>query len=122
MSKPSSEQRMRDRAIWFVRLATFGGAAGALGMSWLFANLAAVYFSGKPVAAVASPPPPAVAVEPLPVQKAPPVIVKVVHVPYSGSMPTSGGSAPRPPAQGPGAPPPPPPPPPACHSTPSKPC
>lgn len=114
--------RTRDRAIWIVRLATFGGVASALGLTWLFSDLAQAYFSGKPgpIAAVV---PPKLPVEAAPVQKAPTVIQTVVHHPYQGGSraPAPAGTAPRPPAQGP-APAPPPPPPPVCHSTPSKPC
>jgi hypothetical protein len=115
------EQTTRDRAILIGRLATFTGAVGSLGLTWLFSNLAAAYFSGKPAAAIAFKPPP-VPVAAAPVQKPPAVVQTVVHHPYrGGSAPAPGGSAPRPPAQGP-APAPPPPPPPVCHSTPSKPC
>jgi hypothetical protein len=114
--------RTRDRAIWIVRLATFGGVVSALGLTWFFSDLAQAYFSGKPAlkAAVA---PPKVPVESAPVQKPPPVIQTVVHHPYQGGSTATapGGAAPRPPAQGPAAAPPPPPPP-VCHSTPSKPC
>lgn len=113
--------RTRDRAIWIVRLATIAGAAGALGLTWLFSDMAQAYFSGKP-GAIASVPP-KVPVEPAPVQKAPTVVQTVVHHPYQGGSvaPAPAGTAPRPPAQGPAAAPPPPPPP-VCHSTPSKPC
>jgi hypothetical protein len=112
------EEATRDRAILVVRLATLGGAAGALGMTWLFSNLAATYFSGKvPVAAA----PPEVPVAAAPVQKPPPVVQTIVHHPYRPGSNPSGGTAPRPPAKGPAAAPPPPPPP-VCHSTPSKPC
>jgi hypothetical protein len=110
------EEATRDRAILIVRLATFGGLASALGLTWLFTNLAESYFSGKQPAA---PLPPTVPVAAAPVQAAPPVIQTVVHHP--GYAPSSGGAAPRPPAQGPAAAPPPPPAP-VCHSTPSKPC
>jgi hypothetical protein len=116
------EQTTRDRAILIGRLATFGGVVGSLGLSWLFSNLAADYFSGKPVAAVLPKPPPPVPVAATPVQKAPAVVQTVVHHPYrGGSAPAPAPGAPRPPSQGP-APAPPPPPPPVCHSTPSKPC
>jgi hypothetical protein len=113
----------RNKAILIVRAATFGGAVGALAITWLFSNLAEAYFSGKPVTAHA-PPPPKVPVAAVP-QQAPPTVIKtVVHHPSSGRSgapaPVS-GPAPRPPAQGP-APAPPPPPPPVCHSTPSHPC
>ena len=114
-------QRTRDRAIWIVRLATLGGVASAVGLTWIFADLAQAYFSGKP--ALAESMPPKVPVEAVPVQKAPTVVQTVVHHPYQGgsTAPAPGGSAPRPPAQAPAAAPPPPPPP-VCHSTPSKPC
>jgi hypothetical protein len=124
-----SERATRDRAIWMVRLATFGSAAGALGLTWVFADASQAYFSGKPAPSSAPVVPP-VPVAAAPVQQAPPVIQTVVHHPYQGGgykapapapAPAPGGSAPRPPAQGPAAPPPPPPPP-VCHSTPSKPC
>jgi|SRR5579864_3231971 len=116
----SQEQSVRNRAIWIVRLVTFGGVAGALGVTWGFANLADAYFSGKPPA---PPTPPAIPKQATPVQKAPPVTTTIVHHPYQPGAGTSGGggSAPAPPAQGPAAPPPPPPPV-VCHSTPSKPC
>jgi hypothetical protein len=127
---PRSERATRDRALWMVRLATFGSAAGALGLSWVFSDASQAYFSGKP-APSSAPVVPAVPVAAAPVQAAPPVIQTVVHHPYQGSgykapAPAAGGSAagasaPKPPAQGPAAPPPPPPPP-VCHSTPSKPC
>jgi hypothetical protein len=121
----TSEQTTRDRAIWFVRLGTFAGAACALGLSWTFSNLSLAYFSGKPPA----PTPVVVPVVPsaaAPVQKPPTVIQTVVRHPYQGGSaggyaPAPAGSAPRPPGAAP-APAPPPPPPPACHSTPSKPC
>src|ERR1700682_3687137 len=117
-----SERATRDRAIWMVRLATFGSAAGAPGLSGVFGAAAQASFSGKPAPASA-PVVPAVPVAAAPVQKAPPVIQTIVHHPYQGGAraPAPGGSAPKPPAQGPAAPPPPPPPP-VCHSTPSKPC
>ncbi len=108
------EPGARDRAILTVRLVTAGLATGVLGLTWLFSNLAEAYFSGKPPAQAPVPQVPAAAA---PVQSAPPVITKVVH--HSGYPP--GGSAPRPPGQGPRSAPPAPPPP-ACHSTPSKPC
>lgn len=110
------DEATRDRAIWIVRLATLGGAAGALGLTWLFSGMAEAYFSGKPPA---PPAPPAVPVAAAPVQKPAPVITSVVHHPYQPGA--TSGTAPRPPARAPGAAPPPPPPP-ACHSTPSKPC
>jgi hypothetical protein len=110
------EEATRDRAILIVRLATFGGLASALGLTWLFSNLAESYFSGKSPAA---PLPPTIPVAAAPVQKAPPVIETVVH--HVGYPPSAGGSAPRPPSKGPAAAPPPPPAP-ACVSTPSKPC
>ena len=125
------EQTTRDRAIWFVRLGTFAGAACALGLSWTFSNLSLAYFSGKPPV----PTPAVVPVVPAtaaPVQKPPTVIQTIVHHPYQGGSsgssgsaaaraPAPAGSAPRPPGAAP-APAPPPPPPPACTSTPSKPC
>jgi hypothetical protein len=114
----SFEQTARDRAILIVRLATFGGVASALGLSWLFSNMAEAYFSGKPPAPTAAAPP-EVPVAAAPVQKAPTVVQKVVH--HSGWPPGTAGSGPRPPNQGPGAallaPPRP-----VCHSTPSAPC
>jgi hypothetical protein len=122
-----SEQATRDRAIWFVRLSTFGGAVGALGLTLLFGNMAQAYFSGVP-APKPVPVPPVVPVAVVPVQKPPTVIQSVVHHPYQGGTRAPVGAAPRPPGAAPapaGAPaaaPPPPPPPPVCHSTPSKPC
>jgi hypothetical protein len=110
----------RDRAILAVRLATLGGLVSALGLTWVFSNLAETFFSGKPAAADSSRVP-LIAAAPAPVQAPPAVIQKIVHHPYQGGT-TSGGSAPRPPVIGPGKPPPTPPPPPPCHSTPSKPC
>jgi len=117
------EQAARDRAILVVRLAAFGGAAGALGLSWLFGGLAETYFSGKPPTALAPPVLSQVPVETAPVQQPPAVVQQVVHHPFQpGSQaPAPAGSAPRPPGQGP-APAPPPPPAPVCNSTPSKPC
>jgi hypothetical protein len=114
------EEATRNRAILIVRLATLGGLTSALGLTWLFTNLAATYFSGKPSAVQA---PPAVPVAALPVQKPRAVVQTVVHHPYRprAGAPARSGPAPRPPSQGPG-PAPPPPPPPACHSTPSHPC
>ena len=108
----------RDRALWYVRLATLGGAAGALGLSWLFANLAESYFSGRmPVVA-----PPQVPVAAMPVQQPPTVVQSVVHHPYKAGTPSkAAGTAPRPPSRAPAAAPHPPPAP-VCHSTPSKPC
>jgi hypothetical protein len=116
-----SVESTRDKAILAVRLATFGGAVSAIGISWLFANLAESYFSGKPATAQSSRPP-TVPVAAAPRQVPPTVVTTVVHHP-SGSQPAApvAGAAPRPPAQGP-APAPPPPPPPVCHSTPSHPC
>jgi len=113
----------RDRAIWIVRLATFGGVVSTVGLSWLFADLAQGYFSGKPPPAQSPPKPPAVPVAAAPVQQPPPIVQTIVHHPYQGGAraPAPAGAAPRPPAQGP-APAPAPPPPPVCHSTPSKPC
>src|ERR1700730_3108149 len=101
------EQTPGDRAILIARLATFTGAVVSLGLTWLFSNLAAAYFSGKPVAAVAvkTPPVPAAAA---PTQK-PPAGARTSDPQPSrgGSVPAPGGSAPRPPAQGPAAAPPP---------------
>ncbi len=113
------EEATRDRAILIVRLATLGGAAGALGVTWLFSNLAATYFSGKmPVAQAPTPVP----VAATPVQKPPAVVQTIVHHPYKpGSKPAPVGAAPRPPSKAPAAAPPLPPAP-VCHSTPSKPC
>jgi hypothetical protein len=112
------EQVIRDRAINVVRLATLSGSLSAIGLTWLFSNLAIEYFSGKPAAAHVTPPSPVPALAE-PVQSPPSVIVKVVH--RQASLPASGAApAPRPPAQGPA--PAPPAPPPVCHSTPSKPC
>jgi hypothetical protein len=117
MADQHADRKVRDRAIWLVRLITLGGVTGALGLSWGFGVLAEAYFSGKPPA---PPPPPNIPNQPAPVQKAPPVIVTIVHHPYKPGQPTSGsGSTPRPPSSGPA---PPPPPPVVCHSTPSKPC
>lgn len=106
------EESTRDRAIWIVRLVTFASMSTALGLTWLFSNMAEAYFSGKTV----TPPPPNVPNLATPVQKPPVVITTVVH--HQGT----GGSvaAPRPPSGA--ARPPAPPPPPVCHSTPSKPC
>ena|SRR5579864_5617798 len=114
--QPRSEEAARDRAIFIVRLATFGSLAGALGLTWLCTNLAEAFFSGRAPAAQL---PPTIPLAAAPVQAAPPVIRTVVH--HAGYPPSSGGAAPRPPSQGPAAAPAPPPPP-ACHSTPSKPC
>lgn len=115
----SSEQATRDRAMLIVRVATFGGMAGALGFSWLFSNLAYAYFSGKTPAVPIAAPPPEVAVAAVPIQKPPTVIRKVVH--HVGWPPGAVSSGPRPPYQGPGWGPLPPPKP-VCHSTPSLPC
>ena len=112
-----AEQATRDRAILTIRLVTFGGLAGALGLSWLFANLAETYFSGKPPSAGS---PPRITALAAPVQAAPTVITTTVHKPSTGQS-LSGGTQPRPPGQAP-RPPPPAPAPPPCHSTPSKPC
>jgi hypothetical protein len=106
----------RDRAVLIVRLATVGGVLGAVGLSWVFGNLAEAFFSGRQPA---PPGPPKVPIAAAPVQKAPPVVTTTVHHPYS-SRPGA-GSAPNPPGTGP-APAPAPPPPPVCHSTPSHPC
>jgi hypothetical protein len=117
----ASEPAVRDRAIRVVRGATFAGVVGALGLTWVFANLAEAYFSGKPPQSSQANPP-TVPVAAVPVQKPPKVIKTIVHRPYQGGGTTApSGSGPRPPANGPGAAPPPPPPP-ACISTPSKPC
>ena len=119
MADVRADRQTRDRAIWLVRLLTFGGTAVALGLSWGFGVLAEAYFSGKPPA---PPTPPEIPNQPAPVQKAPTVIVTIVHHPYKPGQPTTGsGSRPRPPSSGPAAPPPPPPKV-VCHSTPSKPC
>lgn len=112
-----SQQFIRDRAINLVRLATLGGVAGAIGLTWLFSNLAIAYFSGQPVGAQSAPPP-LVPVLEAPIQSPPALILRVVHHPASWS---ASGGTPRPPGQGPAAAPPAPPPP-ACHSTPSRPC
>jgi hypothetical protein len=115
------ERANRDRAILVVRLATFGGVVSALGLSWLFADLAEAYFSGKPLQPTQEAPP-TVPVAAAPVQKPPPVIQRVVHHPYGApGAPAGAGSGPRPPSTGP-APAPPAAPPAVCHSTPSKPC
>jgi hypothetical protein len=112
----------RNRAILIVRGVTLGGAFSALGLTWLFSNMAEAYFSGKPPNPQ---PPPKVPVSTAPVQQPPTVITTIVHHPASAAPPARSGPAPapapRPPAQGPAAPPAPPPPP-VCHSTPSKPC
>ena len=105
------EERARDRAIWFVRIATTAGAAAALGLTWLFSNAAEAYFSGRAPAATV----PKIPAAPTPVQKPRAVVTTVVH------RPAGTGSAPRPPSQAPGSAPAPPPPP-ACVSTPSHPC
>ena len=60
------ERATRNKAIWAVRLATFGGLTGALGLTWAFSNLAEAYFSGKPPA---PPTPPRVPVAAAPVQQ-----------------------------------------------------
>ena len=73
-----SERRMRDVAIWLVRLSTFVSAAAALGLTWAFSGLAQAYFSGKPPA----PAPtvvPAVPVAAAPVQQPPKVEQTIVH-------------------------------------------
>jgi hypothetical protein len=114
------EENTRNRAILVVRLATLGGLTSALGLTWLFTNLAATYFSGRPPAVQA---PAEVPVAAVPVQKPRAVVKTVVHHPYQPryTATAGSGSAPRPPSAGP-APAPAPPPPPACHSTPSHPC
>ena len=120
------DRATRDRAIWIVRLATFGGLISAAGLSWAFADLAEAYFSGK-APQPRSETPPAVPVAAAPVQKPPTVIQTIVRHPYTGGGGGGGGttapvgSAPRPPGTGP-APAPPPPPPSGCVSTPSKKC
>ena len=106
------EESSRDRAFWIVRLATLGGVASALGMTWVFSNLGAAYFSGKPAVAQAPSPVP---VEAKPVQARPTVVVKVVHhasqaqaaAPVRPGARPAGAAprpccCPRPPAQGPG--------------------
>jgi len=107
------EEVVRDRAIWIVRAVTFGSVASALGLTWLFSNMAEAYFSGKSV----PPPTPHVPNLATPVQSPPVVITTTVHHPYSGA-----GTAPRPPSGGGTVSAPAPLPPPVCHSTPSKPC
>src|SRR5579864_4526812 len=82
MSRP--REQTRDLAIWIVRLATFGGVASALGLTWLFSDMAQAYFSGQPAPTSPSVPP-NVPVEAVPVQKAPPVVQTVVHHPYQGT-------------------------------------
>lgn len=114
----SPEQAVRDRAIWVVRLVTFGSVAGALGSSWVFSGLAVAFFSGKPPAP-ATAATPEVPVAAAPVQKPPKVVQKVVH--HKGWPPGTIGAGPRPPNWGPG-PAPMAPPAPVCHSTPSLPC
>ena len=96
-----SDQSSRDKAIWVVRLATFGGAVSALGVTWVFSNLAEAYFSGKPVVAHVAPPP-TVPVAAVPVQAPRPVVTTVVHHAAAGQASSGGGYAPAP-AQG-GAP------------------
>jgi hypothetical protein len=114
------EQATRDRAILVVRLATFGGVISALGLSWVFADMAEAYFSGKPPQPTQTVPP-TVPVAAAPVQKPPAVIQRVVHHPYGGPVaPAPSGPGPRPPSTGPA--PAPPSAPPVCHSTPSKKC
>lgn len=100
-----SEERIRDRALWFVRLATASAVALAVGLTWLFANAAEAYFSGRAPASVV----PKIPVQPTPVQSPRPVVTKIVHGPAPpGQAPVyTGGAAPRPPA---------------CVSTPSHPC
>lgn len=100
------EEQIRDRALWFVRVATASAVTVAVGLTWLFSNAAEAYFSGRPAASVV----PKVPVEPTPVQSPRPVVTKIVHGPAPpGQAPVySGGTtAPRPPA---------------CVSTPSHPC
>lgn len=108
----------RDRGILTIRLATVGGVLGAVGLTWMFSDMAEAYFSGKPAP---TPAPPKVPAAPAPVQATPEVVTKVVHHAYAGPAVSSGYSAPRAPGAAPGAAPAPPPPP-ACHSTPSHPC
>lgn len=103
---PRADERLRDRAIWFVRIATAAGVTAAVGLTWLFSNAAEAYFSGRPPTPVV----PRIPASPTPVQQPRPVVTQVVH-----------GPAPRPPSQRPGSAPAPPPPP-ACVSTPSHPC
>src|SRR4029077_7961802 len=90
-------ERTRDRAIWIVRLATFGGIASALGLTWLFSDLAQAYFSGQQTAPRAFVPPP-FPVAAGPGQKAPTVVQTGVHHPYQGgsTAPAPAGTAPRP--------------------------
>jgi hypothetical protein len=115
------EQAARDRAILLVRLAGFGGAAAALGLSWLFGGLAEAYFSGKPPTALAPSVLSQMPLETAPVQQPPAVVQQVIHHPYGSQAPAPAGSAPRAPGQAP-APALAPPPAPVCNSTPSKPC
>jgi hypothetical protein len=114
--------RTRNRAIFGIRAWTVTAILGSLGLTWLFAQLAEDFFSGK---TVAQQPVPNVPQQQAPVQQAPQVIQKVIH--KAGTAPIVIGTAPRPPASGPAAgpapaPAPAPAPPPPCHSTPSKPC
>lgn len=112
------EQSARDRAIRYVRLVTLGGVGAALGLSWLFAVLSEAFFSGKPPT---PPAPPNIPLQAAPVQKAPAVVVTIVHHPYKpGQTTSSGGTTPGAPTTNPA--PAPPPPTVVCHSTPSKPC
>lgn len=120
MDHQKVERATRDRAILVVRLATLGGVVSSLGLSWLFADLAEAYFSGKPPQPTQAVPP-AVPVAAAPVQKPPKVIPTIVHHPYGGAVAPAPAGGPRPPSTGP-APSPPSAPPPICHSTPSKKC
>src|SRR5579864_6630946 len=86
--QPRSEEAARDRAIFIVRLATFGSLAGALGLTWLCTNLAEAFFSGRAPAAQL---PPTIPLAAAPVQAAPPVIRTVVH--HAGYPPSSGAAA-----------------------------
>ncbi|MHB8718610.1 MAG: hypothetical protein ACYDAC_06930 [Candidatus Dormibacteria bacterium] len=126
---PRVDTRTRDRALQLIRCATVGGAGAALGLSGLFAVVAARTFSGAPAAQPIEQPVPQVPLAATPVQTAPPsptVIVNVIHSSaegYSGTTAVSSGTtAPRAPAQAPAAAPAFPPAPVCLHSTPSHPC